>query len=316
MKHNWSWDSVCVVGIGGHAKDKLLPALNAVDLNISGLVSRNPNYKIKGLESFLTISEAILKLPKTTLFIVSSPPNIHYSQVKELIEAGRDVFVEKPAFLSLHESNELTNLALKRGVILVEMLMYLENRSVQQVISELKRNQNSIKNIKCEFLIPSIPKGTFRTGLNLGDSLLSDMSCYPLSLLTVAGFDLSNLSLVFENNNFQEGETFYIEGKSNGIKIQIKVGLSKDYINSFIIRYHNNNEICCEPFFYARDGSRNLTKINGSKVIQDQIYETNSYELMFKRKRPKWLASQKKRFDSIALVSETLERLGIQAGLN
>ena len=316
MKNNWSWDSVCVVGIGGHAKDKLLPALNIVGLNISGLVSRDRNFKNKGLKSFLTLSEAILKLPETTLFVVSTPPNIHYSQVKELIEAGRDVFVEKPAFLSLHESNELTNLALNRGVILVEMLMYLENRSVQKIISELKSKQNSIKEIKCEFLIPSIPKGTFRNGSNLGNSLLSDMGCYPLSLLTMAGFDLSHLSLVLENNNDRDGENFFIEGKSNDTKIQIRVGLSKDYLNSFIIRYHNNNEICCEPIFYARKGNRNLSKLIGSKVIQDQIYESNSYELMFSKKRSEWLVTQKERLHSLDLVSEILERLGRQAGLN
>lgn len=313
LKDNWSWDSVCVIGIGGHAKDKLLPAIEKAGLKIAGTVSRNSSFKIKGLRSFSTISEAVSNLPENTLFIISSPPSIHYSQVKTLIEARRDVFVEKPAFLSLDESYELTSLALKYGVILVEMLMYLENKSVQQIIFKIKAELNNIKNINSQFLLPSIPKGTFRTGKSIGNSLLSDMACYPLSLLAIADIDLSNLSLVFDNDNDTHNELFFIEGKSKQINIKIKIGLSKDYLNIIKIKYGNGHEICCEPFFYARDGYRKITKLNGERVVEEQIYETNSYELMFKRKRPEWHSEQKSRFNTLNLVSSAIERLGRQA---
>ena len=157
MNHNLEWDSVCIVGLGNHAKNKLLPGLEAAGLDLVGIVSRNPVLAVSGVQIFLTVADAISCLPKTTLFVIATPPNVHYAQAKAVIEADRDVFVEKPAFLSLKESDELSRLASERGVVLVEMLMYLENNVVQQIIDELKCASGSVKNIKCQFLIPSIP---------------------------------------------------------------------------------------------------------------------------------------------------------------
>ena len=147
-------------------------------------------------------------------FVIATPPNIHYVQVKAVIEADRDVFVEKPAFLSLKESVELNKLACEHDVVLVEMLMYLENNSVQRIIDELNCASGSVKNIECQFLIPSVPSGTFRTESSLGNSLLSDMACYPLSLLAIAGYDLPKLVLVTDNSSSISSNIFsgwYIE---------------------------------------------------------------------------------------------------------
>ena len=45
-------------------------------------------------------------------------------------------------------------------------------------------------------LIPAVPNKTFRTEVSLGNSLLSDMGCYPLSLLATAGYDIRNINLM------------------------------------------------------------------------------------------------------------------------
>ena len=137
--------------------------------------------------------------------------------------------LKKPAFLSLKESVELSRLASERGVVLVEMLMYLENNSVQQIIDELKCESGSVKNIECQFLIPSVPLGTFRTEVSLGNSLLSDMACYPLSMLAIAGYDLSNLVLVADNHGAKQNLTFCIEGKAQQTNINIRVGRDGQY---------------------------------------------------------------------------------------
>ena len=95
INHNLSWDGVCVIGLGGHAKNKLLPGLEAAGLQVVGIVSRNPALTISGVQTFLTVADAISFLPKTTLFVIATPPNVHYAQVKAVIEADRDAFVEK-----------------------------------------------------------------------------------------------------------------------------------------------------------------------------------------------------------------------------
>ena len=306
---NLSWNSVCVIGLGGHAQNKLLPALESSGLKVVGLVSRTPSVTIPGAQTFLTVEDALSCLPETTLFVIATPPNIHYAQVKAVIEAGRDVFVEKPAFLSLREAVELSRLASEREVVLVEMLMYLENNLAQRMIKELKRESGSVKKIECQFLIPSVPRGTFRTEENLGSSLLSDMACYPLSLLAIAGYDLSNLVLVKENSIFS------LKGTSKQTAIHIQVGQNDKYINDLKIDFEDDRKFRCHPFFYGRDGHRELIKLTKTGELTEQILERNAYELMFLRRRSEWLGTQKNRLHTLGLVSESIERLGRQAGL-
>ena len=310
---NLSWDCVCIIGLGGHAKNKLLPGLKAAGLQLAGIVSRNMAQR--DVEIFLTIEDAILYLPENTLFVVSTPPNVHYAQVKAVIEAGRDVFVEKPAFLSLDEALELSRLADERGVVLVEMLMYLENNSVRKIIRELKYASGSIKSIECQFTIPSIPPGTFRTEASLGNSLLSDIACYPLSLLAEAGHDLSNL--VLDENTFvaRQNQIFNIKGMSQKINIKIRVGLDSLYRNQVKLEYDNGQQVSCDPFFYGREGYRNFKTTTSIGMFSEKIYEINAYEDMFRRKRIEWLANQKSRFNALCLVSDSLEKLGRQAGM-
>ena len=315
MHLNLEWDSVCLVGLGSHAKNKLLPGLEAAGLELIAIVTRNPVIAVSGVQIFLTVTDAVSNLPETTLFVIATPSNVHYAQAKELIEADRDVFVEKPAFLSFKESVELSRLATERGLVLVEMLMYLENNSVQRIIDELIFAPGSVKNIECQFLIPSVPLGTFRTETSIGNSLLSDMACYPLSMLAIAGYELRNLMLV--PNSIVDGNNriFRIEGNSRQTKIDIQVGCNGEYLNKVKVEFDYDREISCEPFFYGREGDRAVIEVSKAGKLVEPMCEHNAYELMFLRKRPEWVATQQSRLNSLGLVSQSIERLGRQAGL-
>ena len=122
---NRSWDSTCILGFGAHAELKLLPALKEVGLNIGGVVSSKSDLKISGVKIFSQIEDAINFLPKNTLYIISSPPDMHYQQSKILVEAGKDIFIEKPAFTSINNLNDILTAAEKNNSLVLEMLMYL-----------------------------------------------------------------------------------------------------------------------------------------------------------------------------------------------
>ncbi len=51
--------------------------------------------------------------------VISTPAVFHYSMAKQALEAGKDVFVEKPLSLTLEEGAELVNLAGKTGRVLM-----------------------------------------------------------------------------------------------------------------------------------------------------------------------------------------------------
>ncbi|MAD48442.1 MAG: hypothetical protein CMQ53_03705 [Gammaproteobacteria bacterium] len=314
MNHSSKWDSACIIGYGGHAKTKILPALQKAGIDIVGVVSRNPSLNISGSKIFSSLKDAILLLPNSTFFIIATPPNLHYSQAKILIEAKKDVFIEKPAFLSLKESEELSNLALKNKVVLAEMLMYLENQNVNEFINLIKSKRNQISNIECYFEIPNLPENTFRDETSLGNSLLSDIACYPLSLLAISGLDLNNLNLISDMQMITDHKSFLIEGKSEEIDIFIQVGLSSNYHNKIKIKFRNGDEISAEPFFYGREAQIKINNINGTEKKERIIYEQDAFELMFKRHRSEWISNQKYRLNIMKETSKNIERLGRQAG--
>ena len=278
------WISACLIGVGKHSQTKLIPALKKAGIKLDGIVTNNVNLKYSGTITYNNIENAISELPSTTLYILATPPNMHYAQAKVLLNSKRNVFVEKPACLTFEESEELLTLADKNEVIFVEMLMYLENKSVQKYLSYLENKKDKIKKIECNFLIPSIPANTFRTETNLGNSLLSDIGCYPLSFLAAANIDITNLSLVDKNKQLKS--IFFIEGQSNDIDISINVGLHSSYLNNAIIKFKNDDKTTCEPFFYGRSGSRKIAFFKKNILSVERIFESDCFESMFLKAYP------------------------------
>ena len=309
------WNGVCLVGFGSHARLKLLPAINSAGIDSINIVTSKFGLRLPGVRVFSKLADAIRTLPVDTLFVVATPPRVHYSQVKALIDANRDVFVEKPAFLCREESSELSSLATERGLVLAEMLMYLENRSVNEVINELKSGTHRVRRIECQFLIPAVPNKTFRTEVSLGNSLLSDMGCYPLSLLATAGYDIRNINLMITRSKAASSPMFTIEGKHQNTDFHIQVGCDSKYTNKVRVDFDGGLQVTCEPFFYGRKGERTVASTDQSRKEVRTVYESDAYKVMFLRPRRDWIMSQRNRIQALDMVSEVLERLGNQAGL-
>ena len=62
---------------------------------------------------------AVLQNPVITKVAIAAPAAAHYELVKRALEAGKDVFVEKPLCLGLREAAELGQLAVRCGRILM-----------------------------------------------------------------------------------------------------------------------------------------------------------------------------------------------------
>lgn len=55
--------------------------------------------------------QAVLDNPFITRVVIAAPAALHFNLAKQALEAGKDVFVEKPLCLDLHEAEELIQLA-------------------------------------------------------------------------------------------------------------------------------------------------------------------------------------------------------------
>lgn len=61
----------------------------------------------------------LLENPEVEAVVISTPAATHYSLVKETLQAGKDVFVEKPIALNYREGEELVSLAKEKDKILM-----------------------------------------------------------------------------------------------------------------------------------------------------------------------------------------------------
>ncbi|QUE85452.1 Gfo/Idh/MocA family oxidoreductase [Exiguobacterium alkaliphilum] len=109
-----------LVGFGFSATTFHLPFLKALDeYNVTGVVSSRPDDVKRELPDVTVYEslEAALE-SEATLFVITTPSHLHNDMVEACLKAGKDVLVEKPAFLSVKEGEKLRDLeANSRGIV-------------------------------------------------------------------------------------------------------------------------------------------------------------------------------------------------------
>ena len=300
----------CVVGLGRHSKTKIMPALISSRHKILGVVT---SQKIESKEYgsiYRSISEALKNLPPDTVFIIATPPKVHFNQSKELLLAGRNVIVEKPAFILASEAKELAILSTLNNLFLVENLMYRKNVVYNKLINYWKINHNHIIKIKIVFLVPEFPADTFRQEDPVPISILYDIGCYPISILYDLNLPLDTLKIFYRDNSIHIRDEVVIEDNSNRVEISIHVGVSSNYDNYVEIESSNGETCRFWPFFYGRSCKSYITTINNNEpIITDTFEERDSFQSMFDISKEQWLVDQDVRSNQIISVTTVLEKL-------
>ena len=308
MKKKIVWLDYCLVGLGTHAETKLIPAIIKNNKNIISIVSKKKKINFD-CNLFKNIDDALLSLTPNTVFVVASPPVNHYEIVKKIILSKRDVIVEKPAFVSLEEANEIDFLCQKNNCIFVELLMYKYTNLYKYFLQTWYKKIKKIKGISCTFLIPSLPANTFRSNIGYENSCLYDIGCYPISLLVDLNVDLQNLKITnykSDNNNLQYIE---LEDKQNNIDLSIKIGFGFDYKNEVTIIHSNESEISFSPFFFGRKDKKIIKETNNDKEEISQFTDINGFQNLFNIPRDKWFLNQKERFKNLIEVNRVIQKI-------
>lgn len=304
------WQQICVVGLGGHARTKILPAIAANGQTLAGIVSRNPaSVEVaSNVLCFERIDAALSKLPAETLFIVSTPPDAHFGQVLPLLEAGRDVLVEKPAFSSAVEARTAVAAARGNGAVLIEGFMNRYTVAHSRFLAAVAYKTPEL--LELVFTIPQAPADTFRTGDSVGSSNLFDMGCYLLAALSDAGMDLGSLEIVnVEHAGQPARELLHLRGSDGITDIVARIGVDSVYENS-ICTSSQSASFEISPFIYGRPGTRTVTTLNAQGTSVEEIEDVNAFEAMLGIPRRQWLENQTERFSQLIDVTTQLERLG------
>lgn len=304
------WKHFCIVGIGKHSQTKLIPAILANGQQIVGLVSSKPPQLLPSSPVFPNIETALANLPADTVFIIATPPIVHFEQTYKVAEAGRDVIVEKPAFIAKKEAHELSLLCHEKGTVIIEGLMHRHTTLYQSFLKYWNTHRYQIDTLNIKFFIPELPPGTFRQEYTVSSSCLFDMGCYAISLLADLELSLDTLHLETATDCWNESETICIGGLLDGVKVSIQVGVASTYQNIVEISAHNGERVRFWPFFYGRAGKKWITIESHETIAEQAVDDNDAFQNMFMMPRGQLIADQSERFAQIIRVTEVLEMLG------
>jgi len=305
----------CLVGFGNHAKNKLLPSLEMGGHLISSIVSSKKKLKSKYI-IYSCLQDALQNSDTHSHFIISSPPKAHFSQIKEILKAGRNIYVEKPIFVELDEAKNIFKNLKSNEFFVVELLMYKYTKLYENFINIWNKKKNNCTQMECFFNIPSVNGNTFRDSKNIKSSPLYDIGCYILSLLVDLNISLENLKI--HNINIQNNKiiNLCLKGVFKKMKIYAEFGMGKEYKNQVKLKFQKDFKIVFDKFFFGVEAEKQIIfeKKNRKRIFF--VKDVNGFKKIFEYSNSFWLKNQRERFDNIIKVNQKLSILDREVSLN
>ena len=303
----------CLVGAGAHARTKLIPALEANGQEIVGVVSSQAKSALGGRTVYDSLETAMEKLADDTAFLVATPPAAHFAQVKAIVRAGRDVSVEKPAFVTGRDAREIERLCASVETVVAEGFMHRHTAAYERLAMFWASQRPRITRLEMGFLIPEAPVGTFRREREIASSSIFDIGCYPVSLLADLGLDLGPLRVAdVAFPGIVDQECVRVAGVLDGVEVTAQIGVGPRYANFVSIDLRGGDGLRCEPFFYGRKGAKSITRLQEGAAAVETLNDHDGFEAMFAMTRETWLADQPRRLAQMIEVADKLETLGQQ----
>ena len=177
--------NVAVWGLGIHAKKRILPLLFAIDeIELVGVCSRNRDVVEECADQWnccgWTDPEQMLRNNDVDVVYIATPIGIHFALAKQVLEAGKHAWCEKPVTCSYADTKLLVSIAQAKGKVLAESFMYLYHPQFQRV-KKFIDDSEGVHSVICRFGIPTLNNPGFRNDPKLGGGALWDVGAYTAS---------------------------------------------------------------------------------------------------------------------------------------
>ena len=111
---------IAVIGIGKIAQDQHLPVIDkSPDFELAAVVSTR-GVGHRDVPVFRTPAEFYKAMPEVKLVAICTPPGVRHAYVREAIDAGKDVLLEKPPTPTITEFEDLVTYGEKKGRVLFQ----------------------------------------------------------------------------------------------------------------------------------------------------------------------------------------------------
>ena len=111
---------IAIIGVGKIAQDQHLPVIDkSEDFELAAIVSTR-GVGHNGVPVFRTAAELYAAMPEISLVSVCTPPGVRHTIVREALDAGKDVMMEKPPTTTISELDDLVAYAAKLDRVLFQ----------------------------------------------------------------------------------------------------------------------------------------------------------------------------------------------------
>lgn len=280
---------------------------------IAGFVTTQSRDDLPAGIVFSSLDQALSTFSADTVFVIASPPSAHFDQVSAVIKAGRDLFVEKPAFVSGEGAANALAQSRLRETIVVEAFMHRHTELYRRLLAWWQVERSRVTAIKIAFLIPALPAGSFRQNNAISSSSLYDIGSYALSLIVDLGLSLQSMSI--KEVRFAgdcNKEALQLASVPAGISVTADVGVGDEYVNELSFVTTGGENVSFSPIFHGRPGEKAIVYKQQAEVHREIIRDDNAFQKMFQIPREIWFHGRALREKRIVEVTTTLERLGAE----
>jgi D-galactose 1-dehydrogenase len=131
---------IAVIGVGKIAVDQHLPVIDkSKDVEVAATVSGR-GVQHRNLPVFKTAAELYAAMPEVKLVAICTPPGVRHAYVREAIDAGKHVLMEKPPTPTISELDDLVAYAKKKKRILFQTWHSRYNEAVDATKKILKKD--------------------------------------------------------------------------------------------------------------------------------------------------------------------------------
>ncbi|OLS40030.1 Gfo/Idh/MocA family protein [Bacillus sp. MRMR6] len=174
-----------VISTAGIAQTQVIPAiLRSDNAEIFGIASRGEQAK-KVAEAFsiphyYDSYEKLLMNPEIEAVYIPLPNHLHKQWAMEAAKYGKHVLVEKPAALTVEETEEMTAFCRKRNVKFMEAFMYQfhpQHQRVKEIISSGEIGETKFMRAGFSFYMEN-RDDNIRMKKEMGGGSIYDVGCY------------------------------------------------------------------------------------------------------------------------------------------
>lgn len=174
---------VLVLGFSSIVARRVLPALaglrcvGKIHIASRSALGRNVAFDENRVRLWADYQEALAQT-RPTLTYISLPNSLHAHWVRQALEAGSHVVVDKPACTSLSDAEALAALAARHSLCLAEATVWNYHPQFTTFAQRRLEGDQPVTRVHATFSFPPLPRENFRNDARLGGGCLFNLGPY------------------------------------------------------------------------------------------------------------------------------------------